>query len=103
MPSALELAELFHKTPALVSYRVRCGKPNCRCVGGAGHGRYWYLRWREGATQRRRYVRQADVEAVRRVVQRRRQDDRDARLAAALASADLRRLKAWLRELEASW
>ena len=100
MPSALETVETFHKTPALVRHRVRCGKPACRCAAGQGHGPYWVLRWRDGATQCRRYVRQSDVAAVRAVIEARRTDDREARLAAALAGADLRRLTGWLRELE---
>ena len=99
-PSAIEVAETLYKTPALVSHRVRCGRPTCRCAADEGHGPYWFLHWREGGTQRRRYVRQADVAAVRAVVERRRRDDREARLARTLALADLRRLRAWLRELE---
>jgi len=100
VPAALEIAETLYKTPALVRHRVRCGKPTCRCATGEGHGPYWFLHWRDGATQRRRYVRQADVAAVRRVIERRRRDDREARQAAALAGADLRRLRVWLKELE---
>ncbi len=102
-PSALELAKMLYKTPALVRHRVRCGKPSCRCADGEGHGPYWFLHWRDGGVQRRRYVRQADAAAVRRVVARRQRDDRAARRAAALAITDLRRLRAWLRELEAGW
>ena len=100
VPAALEFAETFYKTVALVRHRVRCGKPTCRCADGQGHGPYWFLRWREGTIQRRRYVRQADAAAVRAVIAQRRRDDRDARLAAAVAAADLRRLRAWLRDLE---
>jgi len=98
--SVIEFAKTFHKTPALVPYRVRCGKRDCRCATGAGHGPYWFLRWREGAVQRRRYVRQAEVAAVRAVIERRRQEERAARHAAALALGDLRRIRAWLRDLE---
>ena len=98
--SATETARTFYKIPALVRHRVRCGKSTCRCVGGTGHGPYWFLHWREGATQRRRYVRRADVAAVRAVVEGRRRDDRAAREAVALAGDDLRRLRAWLRDLE---
>ena len=97
--SALELVKTFYKTPALVSHRVRCGKPACRCAGGEGHGPYWFLHWREGGVQRRKYVRGADVAAVRAVVEARRADDRAARRAAALALADLRGVRAWLRDL----
>jgi len=101
MASVLEFAETFHKTPTLVRHRVRCGKPTCRCATGEGHGTYWFLRWREDGVQRRRYVRQADAAAVRAVIARRQRDDREARRAVAAASEDLRRLRTWLRELEA--
>ena len=100
MASTLEFAKAFHKTPALVSYRVRCGKPHCRCSGDVGHGPYWFLRWREGGVQRRRYVRRADVAAIRAVVEQRQRDEHEARHAAAVAMEDLRRLRAWLRELQ---
>ncbi|HLL73581.1 MAG TPA: DUF6788 family protein [Pyrinomonadaceae bacterium] len=44
---------------------VRCGKPNCRCASGASlHGPYHYLMYRERGRQRKRYVRQSDVQAV---------------------------------------
>ena len=102
IPGTLEMAKTFPKTPALVCHRVRCGKPTCHCVEGEGHGPHWYLRWREGATQHRRYVRQADVEAVRAVVEGRRRDDREMRRAVALAVADLRRMRTWLRNLGAA-
>ncbi len=101
-PSALELAKTLYKTPALVRHRVRCGKPACRCATGEGHGPYWFLHWRDGGVQRRRYVRQADVSAVRAVVEQRRQDD--ARAAGGGAgdgqSAEAASMAA---ELEAGW
>ncbi len=102
--TTLETAESLYKTPTLLTHRVRCGKPTCRCTTGEGHGPYWYLYWRDGAVQRRRYVRQAEIEAVQAVVAGRRRDDRELRRAVALAVADLRRVRTWLRELEAgSW
>ena len=97
---ALEIAKTLYKTPALVSHRVRCGKPNCRCATGDGHGPYAFLLWREGGVQRRRYVRRADVAAVRAVIERRRRHDQERRRALASSLADLRSLRAWLRELE---
>jgi hypothetical protein len=99
--SAIEFVETFHKTPALVSYRVRCGKAVCGCATGDGHGPYWFLRWREGGVQRRRYVRQADVEAVHAVIERRQRERREERRAVAEADAHLRELRRWLRELTA--
>ena len=98
--SALEIAETFHKTPALVTYRVRCGKPNCRCNNGELHGLYWFLRWREGGKQRRRYVKAADVPAVRAIIERRQAAERAERGARVRALFALRGLDRWLTEIE---
>jgi hypothetical protein len=36
---------------------VRCGKPNCRCRTGPGHGPYLYRVWRDERGRRRvRYL-----------------------------------------------
>lgn len=97
--STLEFAETFHKTPALVCHTVRYGKPNCRCRTGEGHGPYWFLRWRNGVHQHRRYVKQADLPPVLAVVERRQAEDRAERLARALALRGLQEVEAWLRTL----
>jgi hypothetical protein len=35
---------------------VRCGKENCRCANGKGHGPYWYAFWSENGQTRCRYI-----------------------------------------------
>jgi len=95
--SSLEIAKSFYKIPSLHAYRVRCGKPTCRCTMSDGHGPYWYLHWREGTYQRRRYVRRDEVEAVRAIIDERRQEDRFWRDAMATATARLREVNQWLR------
>jgi hypothetical protein len=79
MDSTIKLAKTLYKTPALVSHRVRCGRSNCRCADGLGHGPYAFLHWREGPIQRRRYIRREDVNAVRAVIADRQLHDREAR------------------------
>jgi hypothetical protein len=98
--SSLEIAKTLYKTPCLVSHRVRCGKPNCRCASGEGHGPYWFLHWRQGGIQRRCYVRQTDVDAVRSAIDRRHWLDRERRLLLATSRAELREMRRWLRDLE---
>src|SRR5215212_9831911 len=83
--AATELAEMFPKIPALVVQFTRCGKARCRCQVGKPHGPYHYLRWREGPAQRRRYVRAADVPAVRAILEKRREQRRFERLAFAMS------------------
>ena len=102
MASSLEVAETLYKTPALVCHRVRCGKPNCRCAAGEGHGPYHFLLWREGAIQRRRYVRREEVAAVRAALERRRRQRAAERFAFMTDLALLRRLEALRRELDAA-
>ncbi len=95
-----KLAKTFHKTPALVSYRLRCGKSGCRCAAGERHGPYWFLHWREGPVQRRRYVRQDDVPTVEAIIAERRAVDRVARQQAAQAVADLQRIRTLVQDVE---
>jgi len=36
--------------------RRRCGKQTCHCVGGEGHGPYWYCYFRAGGRLRSQYI-----------------------------------------------
>ena len=101
-PSATEIAETCHKIPALLPLWTRCGKRTCRCTRGHLHGPYWVLRWREGATHRRRYVRPTDLAAVRAVIEQRRRERAMLRLAFAADLAKLRGLDDLRRALEAA-
>ena len=92
-------AETFPKVPALVRHPVRCGSPSCRCAGGDLH-ESWRLVWRgQDGRQRRRYVRKADLAAVREIVRRRADQARAARLERAVATAELRAMMRLYREL----
>src|SRR4051812_21526922 len=84
--SSLEIAETFPKTKglALVEHGTRCGKTGCRCTRGELHPTV-YLRWRENGRQCRRYVRQVDRDAVRTIIDERREERRRSRLDHALA------------------
>ena len=88
------------KSPALLTTWTRCGKPRCRCTAGRLHGPYHALHWRDGARQRRVYVRPAEVAAVRAAVERRRRERAAERLAFAADLALLRRLEALRRRLD---
>ncbi|MGH2348185.1 MAG: DUF6788 family protein [bacterium] len=63
---------LLPTTGSLQTEWRRCGKSTCRCASGPAHGPYWYLRWREGGRQRRRYVPQEHVHTVRAAIGQRR-------------------------------
>lgn len=56
--------------------RVRCGKPGCRCADGQGHLAF-YRFWREGGRLRKRYVRRADLAAVRAACEARQRERRE--------------------------
>jgi hypothetical protein len=103
--SALDFVKTCHKIPALLSYRTTCGKPNCHCATGGGHGPYWYLRWRgRNGTHHHRYVRQSDVAQVQLILTARRAErqvtGRDAIAARQWLRSNARMLRALLRDLE---
>ena len=98
---ATELAETLHKIPALLTVWTRCGKARCRCRAGRLHGPYHALHWRDGAIQRRRYVRAADVPAVRAILEERRDARRLERLILARSLRSWRELSQWIAEYEA--
>lgn len=99
--TAKEFAESHYKTPAYVEHRIRCGKPNCKCATSEyRHGPYAYLYWRDGrGYTRRRYVRKAEADEVREVIQLRQAIDREQRRERDLARLHVRTLMRWLREL----
>jgi hypothetical protein len=53
---------------SLVEQTRRCGKADCRCAQGEGHGPYVYFAPRTGGRGRLRYVPAALIEVVRRYV-----------------------------------
>jgi hypothetical protein len=44
--------------------RVRCGKPNCRCARGQFHVAHYHV-WKSDGVRYQRYIRRADVDAMR--------------------------------------
>ncbi len=49
---------------SLQAERKRCGRDNCHCATGLGHGPYRRRYWRENGRRYRQYVKPDDVEAV---------------------------------------
>ena len=57
---------LLPKMPgAVCAQMVRCGKPSCKCTRGELHGPYFYRFVWEDGKQRKRYVRQTEVQQIR--------------------------------------
>lgn len=100
--TAREFAESHYKTPAYVEHGIRCGKPNCKCAtSDYRHGPYSYLYWRDALGHpRRRYVRKAEADAAREVIELRRAIDRERRQALAQSMAYLCELRMRVRELQ---
>jgi hypothetical protein len=98
--SILEFAETHHKIPALIVSGTRCGKPNCKCASTTYRHRTACLYWYAGGHARRRYVPVAHVEAVRAIIERRRAERREWRLALAESRVYLRLLRLHLRDLQ---
>lgn len=101
--SATEFAETFYKTPALVSYRIRCGKPTCRCATtDYRHGPYSALFWRDASGRlRRRYVPKAEVERVHEIIDLRQAIDQQWRQLLAESRDCLRSLRQVTKEMHA--
>ena len=78
----------------------RCGRPTCRCARGEPHGPYTYRHWREDGRQRKRYVRQTDVTAVRAACEAERAERQRARRERATAIAHWQSLRDVVREAE---
>ena len=97
---ATEIAKSLYKIPVLLTTWTRCGKPHCHCREGQLHGPYYALHWRDGAIQRRRYVRAADVPAVRAILEKRREQRVTERLAYALSLHSWRALARRIAEYE---
>ena len=98
---ATEIAKTLYKIPTLLTTWTRCGKAQCRCRDGQLHGPYHVLHWRDGAIQRRRYVRAADVPAVQAVLEKRRHQRRAERLVHALSLRSWRQLTRLVENYEA--
>ena len=96
------MAQTFPKTTGLtlVEHGTRCGATSCRCTRGELHPTA-YLRWRANGRQRRRYVRQSDRDAVRALLETRRDERRRERLDHAIGMMTWRQMARQLEELEA--
>ena len=99
--SAIELAKVLYKIPVLLTTWTRCGKPTCRCTAGRLHGPYHALHWRDGAIQRRRYVRAADVLTVRATLENRRDERHAERMALSQSLRSWRALGRLVHEYDA--
>jgi hypothetical protein len=98
---ATEVAKTCPKIPALLPTWKTCGKVGCKCGRGEPHGPYWSLRWRDGAIQRRRYVRAADLLAVRAILEKRREERRRERLDQAIGMLTWHQVARQLEAIEA--
>jgi hypothetical protein len=50
---------------SLIEKYVQCGKPNCRCAKGEGHGPVYYLSFQEKGVTKLIYIPRGDVPKVR--------------------------------------
>ena len=57
----------FPTNACLVTYRHKCGKANCRCKRGFLH-RATALKYKIDSVQKMKYIRQADVESIRKLL-----------------------------------
>jgi len=97
--SAIDFAKTHYKTPAYVEHGIRCGKPNCKCAGDYRHGPYAYLYWRdEFGKAHRLYVRKAEADEVREIIELRQAIAREWRVKLAGARGYIQRLDRMAKE-----
>ena len=89
------------KNAAVCAQWVRCGKAECACVEGPGHGPYWYLFWRERGRLCKRYLRRAEAEQLQEEFARRRSERRRFRRLMNISKWELSDLRGFVREAEA--
>lgn len=63
-----KILDLLAHSGSLHRQRVRCGKPNCKCVRGQLHEGYYYVYFWSPSGPWKHYVRRADVPAVRHAI-----------------------------------
>ncbi len=78
---------------------VRCGRTNCRCAKGEAHAGYFYIIWRHGSRQRKRYVPKHLVDQVREAIEAIREERRRERDQLCLSVGLLRELKGKLKNI----
>jgi hypothetical protein len=88
------------KAGVLCQQWVRCGRPGCVCRSGRLHGPYMYHFHREDGLLQKRYVRLADVAAVRAAMAAEKAQHRIQRLAEQQSQDQWRMAVTRLREVE---
>jgi hypothetical protein len=79
---------------SLVEQYVTCGKPTCRCAGGAKHGPLYYFYWKEEGRSRSLYVPREQVTELRG------QLDNYRRFQVELTAVVRQQRRAWQRRLQ---
>lgn len=87
--------------PGFIEIRyVKCGRSNCHCSTGKGHGPYHYWVYKTGGRKFKKYVKPEDLQTiVTRIEERKRQTkeaiefNREAKLSLKILDARFRELK----------
>ena len=99
-----KVAEKGPKITPLAGYLrtqyVKCGRFNCHCRSGDGHGPYSYRIVRTNGNKRKQYVRKADLSMVRAGIDRYRRQKEAVREMNQEAWDNWRELKSRLRQLD---
>ena len=94
------LSTKIEPLPGAVDARfLRCGKPNCKCAKGDLHGPYFVYRVRMYGQRRSKYVKKADVLAVKLAVEAGRAERKRVRQELREAIRTLRRFRYGLLDL----
>jgi hypothetical protein len=76
---------------------VRCGKSNCKCARGEKHVAYYFFTRRDGKLTKT-YIRKAELEEFKQIVDRSAADRKKDRLLNSEADALIKRMRQTIRE-----
>lgn len=79
---------------------VKCGRPNCRCATGTGHGPYHYWIYKRGNRKYKKYVKKEDVPMISAGIELRRKQTKEFREISQAAKQRWRIFKVQLREFK---
>ena len=79
---------------------VKCGRANCHCTNGKGHGPYHYWIYKSGNRRFKKYIKKEDLAIISARIEERRKRTREFVETNIDAKLDWKKWKTQVRELE---
>ena len=79
---------------------IKCGRSNCHCASGDGHGPYYYRVITANGRKRKEYVRKSELSAIQAGIDKHREQRAEARRTNQEANESLRMLKSRFSQID---